>query len=126
MVKTCSWQFIPGSFILSAHNCPTSYFIITEGLLFTTCKDAFTNAIQLRQDLDYADTYKTVLSKIEKTIQFRRNELYSGLIEAGENVDVNDLKIFSQDVNAYIIPKQERKLKSASTYNDYITFIDTE
>jgi hypothetical protein len=76
--------------------------------------------------MDYADTYSTVLSKIEKTIQFRRNELYSGLIEAGENVDVNELEIFSQDVNTFIIPKQERKLKCASTYNDYITFIDTE
>lgn len=111
----------------TARTCPTSYFIITEGLLFTTCRDAFTNGIILRQDADYIDTYTSVLQKIEKTIHYRRKELDSGHIEVGENVGIDELEIFSPDMkDSFIIPKQEKKVKCLSTYNDYVTFIDTE
>ena len=70
----------------TAGYCPTSYFIITDGLLFTTCKDAFSNGIILRRDSIYTDTYASVLERIENTIQFRRKELKEGTIEVGENI----------------------------------------
>ena len=109
-----------------ANYCATSYFIITEGLLFTTCKDAFRNGFILRRDSNYIDTYTGVLQRIENTIQFRRKELKQGTIEVGENSSTEDLEIFEKSEASYIIPKKEKNTKCRSEYNDYVTFIDTE
>ena len=94
--------------------------------MFTTCADAFKEAIILRRDTDYVTTYTSVIRRIENTMHFRHKQLNDGLIEAGENIDIDELEIFSQQEDLFIIPKQEKKQKVASTYNDYITFIDTE
>jgi ATP-dependent helicase/nuclease subunit B len=110
----------------AAGYCPTSYFIISDGSLFTTCKDAFSKGIILRHDSIYIDTYADVLKRIENTIQFRRKEFRKGRIEVGENVPTGELDIFQLDIAEYIIPKQEKKTKCSSLYNDYLTFIDTE
>ncbi|MEP6949262.1 MAG: PD-(D/E)XK nuclease family protein [Ginsengibacter sp.] len=109
-----------------ANYCPTSYFVITEGLLFTTCKDAFNTGIILRQGSNYVNTYSNVLNKIDSTIKFRRKEFSEGKIEVGENVSIDELDIFNLDKNSYIVPKQESSVKCRSDYNDYVTFIDTE
>ncbi len=105
---------------------PTSYFIISDGLLFTTCKEAFTNGIILRHNSIYADTYADVLKRIGNTVKFRRNEFREGKIEVGENILTEELDIFRLDMANYIIPQQEKKAKCSSLYNDYLTFIDTE
>jgi hypothetical protein len=106
--------------------CATSYFIIIDGLLFTTCKDAFNNGISLRHDLVYSNTYATALNRIENTIKFRRKELSNGKIEVGEQVCTVDLDVFNLDEKTHILPAMKEKAKVASEYNDYQTFIDTE
>ena len=110
----------------AAGYCPTSYFIISDGLLFTPCSDAFSKGIILRHESMYADTYADVLKRIENTTRFRRNEFRQGRIEVGENVPEEELDIFHLDPATYIIPKEEKKVKISSSYNDYLTFIDTE
>ena len=55
-----------------------------------------------------------------------RNEFHEGRIEVGENVPAEALDIFDLDIADYIIPKQEKKVKCPSDYNDHLTFIDTE
>ncbi|MDQ2862684.1 MAG: PD-(D/E)XK nuclease family protein, partial [Bacteroidota bacterium] len=109
-----------------ANFCPTSYFIITDGLLFTTCKEAFKNGIILRHDIHYTATYAEVIQKIENTTKFRRKELSQGKIEIGESVCMEDLDVFELDSDSYILPIVEKKTKCRSDYNDYVTFIDTE
>lgn len=109
-----------------ADYCPTSYFIITEGLLYTTCKDAFSKGFILRRDINYVDTYSSVLERIENTIVFRMKELKEGAVEVGENIATADLEIFSKSEASYIIPRKEKGTKCRSEYNDYVTFIDTE
>lgn len=106
--------------------CATSYFIISDGLLFTTSNDAFFKGIILRQNIIYSETYAHVLHKIENTIKFRRKEFSKGTIEVGENVPAEDLDVFGLDPENYIIPKLENKAKISSMYNDYVTFINTE
>jgi hypothetical protein len=110
----------------TAGYCPTSYFIISEGSLFTTCADAFRNGFILRPEDDYKDTYTSVLQKIETTIQFRRQELKEGRIEVGEQVSTDELDIYNKREDSYIIPKKKNDIKCSSDYNDYETFIDTE
>ncbi len=109
-----------------ANYCATSYFIISKGLLYSTCKDAFSNGIILRHGRTYTETYTDVLKRIENTVMFRRKEFNDGRIEVGENVCTDDLDIFQQDPSSYIIPKMEKKTKCRSEYNIYETFIDTE
>jgi ATP-dependent helicase/nuclease subunit B len=110
----------------AAGYCPTSYFIISDGSLFTTCKAAFGKGIILRYDGIYTNTYADVLKRIGNTVKFRRNEFRKGKIEVGENILTEELDIFQLDMTNYIIPRQEKKSKCRSLYNDYLTFIDTE
>ncbi len=109
-----------------AKYCATSYFIISDGSLFTTCEDAFKKGRILRKHSIYSETYAHVLHKIENTIKFRKKEFSKGIIEVGENVTAEELDVFSLDPENYIIPKIENKSKIPSMYNEYVTFIDTE
>ena len=67
-----------------------------------------------------------ILKRIENTIQFRQKEFSESTIEVGENVSIEELNIFKLDTANYIIPKQEKKVKTMSGFNGYVTFIDTE
>ena len=60
------------------------------------------------------------------TIRFRRAELKNGIIEVGEGRGTEELDIFKNDGNDFILPPKSGGCKSSSVYNDYVTFIDTE
>jgi hypothetical protein len=110
----------------AAAYCPTSYFIIREGNLYTACADAFRRGHVLRPDEDYAHTYSGLLNRMSATISFRRAELKNGIIEVGEGIATEELDIFKNDGNDFILPPKSGGCKCPSEYNDYVTFIDTE
>lgn len=113
-----------------AKHCPTAYFIIRQGILFTSCKDAFKGGHIVNPKNYLGETYGGLLQKMQATIKFRRKELAQGKIEVGEGVGTEAIEIFEQDEETYILPdiKTENKVpyKASSEYNDYTTFIDTE
>jgi len=113
-----------------AQHCPTAYFIIHQGILFTSCADAFKGGHIVNTKNVLGETYGELLTRMEATIQFRRDELAIGKIEVGEAVPAEALEVFELDAETYILPerKTENKVqyKASSQYNDYTTFIDTE
>lgn len=113
-----------------AKHCPTAYFIIRQGILFTSCGDAFKGGHIVNPRNVLGESYGELLTRMEATIQFRRNELTIGKIEVGEAVPAEALEVFELDTETYILPekKTENKVqyKASSEYNDYSTFIDTE
>jgi ATP-dependent helicase/nuclease subunit B len=113
-----------------AQYCPTAYFIIRQGILFTSCADAFKTGHIVNQKNYLGETYGELLKKMEETIRFRREELAQGRIEVGEAVPAEALEVFRLDPETYILPqtKTENKVpyKARLEYNDYTTFIDTE
>ena len=113
-----------------ANHCPTAYFIIRQGILFTSCRDAFKGGQIVNPKNVLGETYGQLLTRMEATIQFRRDELAIGKIEVGEAVPAEALDVFQLDAETYILPerKTENKVqyKASSEYNDYTTFIDTE
>lgn len=113
-----------------AQHCPTAYFIIRQGILFTSCVDAFKGGHIVNQKNYLGETYGQLLKKMEETIRLRRTELSHGRVEVGEAVPAEALEIFQLDSDIYILPetKTENKVpyKARAEYNDYTTFIDTE
>ena len=113
-----------------AQHCPTAYFIIRQGILFTSCKDAFKGGHIVNTKNYLGETYGELLQKMEETIRFRREELARGRVEAGEGIETADLEIFHLDQEAFILPGIETRnkvpYKARLEYNDYTTFIDTE
>jgi hypothetical protein len=113
-----------------AKHCPTAYFIIRQGILFTSCADAFKGGHIVNAKNVLGETYGELLTRMEATIKFRRDELAIGKIEVGEAVPAEALDVFQLDAETYILPerKTENKVqyKASSLYNDYTTFIDTE
>jgi PD-(D/E)XK nuclease superfamily len=113
-----------------AQHCPTAYFIIRQGILFTSCKDAFKGGHIVNPKNYLGETYGELLKKMEETIRFRREELAIGKVEIGESIETADLEIFHLDKDQYILPGIETKnkvpYKARLEYNDYTTFIDTE
>ena len=113
-----------------AQHCPTAYFIIRQGILFTSCSDAFKGGHIVNPKNFMGETYGELLSRMEETIRFRREELSKGKIEVGEGVPTEALEIFELGTERYILPetKTENKIpyKARLEYNEYTTFIDTE
>ena len=113
-----------------AKHCPTAYFIIRQGILFTSCSDAFKGGHIVNPKNMLGETYGELLTRMETTIKFRRDELAAGKIEVGEAVPAEALDVFQLDAETYILPetKTENRVpyKASSEYNDYSTFIDTE
>src|SRR5215204_1155881 len=113
-----------------AHHCPTAYFIIRQGILFTSRKDAFKGGHIVNSKNYLGESYGVLLKRMENTIRYRRNELAEGKIEVGEAVPAEALEVFELDAETYIHPetKTENKVayKAISQYNDYTTFIETE
>ncbi|MGZ5135452.1 MAG: PD-(D/E)XK nuclease family protein, partial [Flavitalea sp.] len=113
-----------------AKHCPTAYFIIRQGILFTSCVDAFKGGHIVHQKNYLGETYGELLKRMEETIRFRREELAKGMVEVGEAVPTEALDVFGLDAETYILPetKTENKVpyKARLEYNDYTTFIDTE
>jgi len=113
-----------------AQHCPTAYFIIRQGILFTSCADAFKGGHIVNQENYLGETYGQLLNRMEETIRYRREELAKGRVEVGDAVAVEALDVFDLDAEKYILPatKTENKVlyKARMEYNDYTTFIDTE
>jgi hypothetical protein len=113
-----------------AQHCPTAYFIIRQGILFTSCADAFKGGHIVNQENYLGETYGQLLKRMEETIRYRRLELASGRIEVGEAIPTEALDVFQLDPGKYILPekKSENKVlyKARMQYNEYTTFIDTE
>jgi hypothetical protein len=63
---------------------------------------------------------------MQNTIKFRRSELAKGKIEVGDNACIEDLNLFKNNGEEYLLPKIKSRMKVRSEYNDYTTFIDTE
>jgi hypothetical protein len=107
-------------------HCATSYFIIREGRMLTTCSDFFKGAIVLSEEQNFSETYSHLLQRMQNTIKFRRSELAKGKIEVGDNACIEDLNLFKNNGEEYLLPKIKSRMKVRSEYNDYTTFIDTE
>jgi hypothetical protein len=113
-----------------ASHCPTAYFIIRQGILFTSCADAFKGGHIVNQKNYLGETYGELLKRMEETIRYRRQELSQGIVEVGEAVPAEALEVYQLDADTYILPdmKMDNKVlyKARSEYNEYTTFIDTE
>ena len=113
-----------------AKHCPTAYFIIRQGILFTSCADAFKGGHIVNQKNALGETYSELLERMETTIRFRRTELSIGKVEVGEAVPAEALDIYQLDPETHILPgiRTENKVqyKGNSLYNEFTTFIDTE
>jgi hypothetical protein len=108
------------------NHCATSYFIIREGRLLTTCSDFFKGAIAINTEQKFSETYSHLLHRMSNTISFRRSELTKGKIEVGDNACIEDLDIFRNDSEEYLLPEIKGGNKVYSEYNEYMTFIDSE
>jgi len=113
-----------------AQHCPTAYFIIRQGTLFTSCADAFKGGHIVNQENYLGETYGQLLKRMEETIRYRRQELAKGRVEVGDGVPKEALDVYQLDPERYILPdtRSENKVlyKARMEYNDYTTFIDTE
>jgi hypothetical protein len=113
-----------------AQHCPTAYFIIRQGILFTSCVEAFKGGHIVNQKNYLGESYGELLKRMEETIRYRRQELAEGIVEVGEAVPTEALDVYQLHPETYILPpiKTENKVpyKATSEYNDYTTFIDTE
>jgi ATP-dependent helicase/nuclease subunit B len=113
-----------------AQHCPTAYFIIRQGILFTSCADAFKDGHIVNQENYLGETYGQLLKRMEETIRYRRQELAKGRVEVGDAVPAEALDVFQLDPATYILPetRTENKVlyKARMDYNEYTTFIDTE
>ena len=109
-----------------ANHCPTAYFIIKQGILFTSRRDAFKGGQIVNEKNFLGESYAELLKRMEATLRFRREELASGKIEVGEENYTELLDIFRLDEQTYILPEKKKDIKLRSAYNDFATFIDTE
>jgi ATP-dependent helicase/nuclease subunit B len=113
-----------------AQHCPTAYFIIRQGILFTSCADAFKGGHIVNQENYLGETYGQLLKRMEETIRYRRQELAKGRVEVAEAVAEESLDVFQLDKEIFILPptmsENKKKYKARSEYNEYTTFIDTE
>ena len=104
---------------------PTAYYIINSGRLFTRDHNAFKGGILVGTPEEWKQEYSSLIKRLYKTVAFRLNELKEGKIEMGEGCPIDELEIFSQDPELFLIPKGQ-DVKEPSRFNDYTTFTDTE
>ncbi len=94
--------------------------------MLTTCSDFFKGAMKINTEQKFSETYSHLLHRMSNTISFRRSELTKGKIEVGDNACIEDLDIFRNDSEEYLLPEIKGGNKVYSEYNEYMTFIDSE
>jgi ATP-dependent helicase/nuclease subunit B len=97
-------------------NTITGYFLLNQNKLFTTAALVGDNVVQISSE----NTTAHVLSKIEKSVQYRWNEIQSGKLEIGDGMS-QDLLAYSKETDLIQFPIKD-KMKEPSKYSNFDLF----
>lgn len=103
----------------------TSYFIIEKGKLIARNTQAFQEANPIQPDADHTAVHEAILKKMEKTYQWRQQQIENGWIEVRCDQTKHSIEAILESLNLPSVSMDLLEMKNSSApFDDYKTLIN--